>query len=213
MEQSGLQLPDGSTVECHPVPADDQFANIFRTSCRNPPTADEIHTIDNYIANIIINCPAGSMELARRVMDAGAAIIHAGGAGVFIDNSGISHGGASWIELADDGGPDALSFAFVGIVAGKTEAWSMGMNVVGLPDVVMQRSDIEPDHGDELIEMIRYMFAGDKPVNDGHIIADLDGPRYKVLKAPADEFDRDSVMHNPAGRFKLVNMTDFAERN
>ena len=60
------------------------------------------------------------MEAARTMMQAGAAVVRAGGAGVFIDNSTPAHGGGSdWLDMTEDGGPDALSFAFVAIVRGK----------------------------------------------------------------------------------------------
>ena len=45
---------------------------------------------------------------------------------------------------------------------------------------------------------------GDKPVGDGHVIADLGGPRFQAFTqgAPADL--RGSAMHNPFGRLRLV---------
>jgi hypothetical protein len=33
-----LIMPDGTKVEFNPLPPDDQFAEIFRSSCRRPPT-------------------------------------------------------------------------------------------------------------------------------------------------------------------------------
>ena len=92
------------------------------------------------------------------MMQAGAALVRAGGAGVFIDNSTLAHGGQHWLEMTDDGGPDALSFAFVAIVRGKTEVWTMGMHVLGLRDVVMKRTDIEAG-GFDIVEVIRYLAA------------------------------------------------------
>ena len=47
---------------------------------------------------------------------------------------------------------------------------------------------------------------------DGHIIADLDGPRFKVFTEDGDELPG-SPMHNPFGRLKLVSMRDIAETN
>src|SRR4051812_45560702 len=113
------------------------------------------------------------------MMQAAAAIVTAGGAGVFIDNSALAHGGQQWLRMTDDGGPDALSFAFVAIVQGATDVWTMGMHVLGLCDIVMKRADLE--EGDfDIVEVIRYLARGDKPVGDGHVLADLDGPRFKL---------------------------------
>ena len=113
-----LTLPDGTEIELMLMAPDDQFAQIFRSSCRQPPTDDEMAIVNSYTANIGLTGPGGSKEAALAMMHAGAAIVRAGGAGVFIDNSAVAHGGGQWIEMAEDGGPDALSFAFVAVVRG-----------------------------------------------------------------------------------------------
>ncbi|MBO0699555.1 MAG: hypothetical protein J2P46_14260 [Zavarzinella sp.] len=206
-----LVVPDGEPVELSGLPADDQFAEIFRSSCRQEPTEDELATVDNYTVNITLSGPGGSLPAARAMMRAAAAIIEAGGAGVFIDNSALAHGGQNWVEMADDGGPDALSFAFVGIIRGRTEIWTMGMHVLGLRDIVMKRADVEG--GFDIVEVIRYVCASDKPVDDGHIIADLDGPRFRTVAQESPAELRRGPMHNPFGRLKLVSMRDIAEAN
>ena len=207
-----LILPDSTQVEFGAAAADDQFAQIFRSSCREPATAEELATVDGYTVNAFLSGPGGSMQAARTMMRAGAALVRAGGAGVFIDNSTLAHGGGQWLEMTEDGGPDALSFAFVAIVRGKTEVWTMGMHVLGLRDVVMKRTDIEVD-GFDIIDVIRYLCRGEKPVGDGHVIADLDGPRFQAFTQDSAEQLRGSPMHNPFGRLKLVSMRDIAETN
>src|SRR5262245_56149654 len=81
-----LILPDGAEVEFIPMPPDEQFAQIFRSSCRRPATADELATVDRYTVNVGLKGPGGSPQAALKTMQAGAAIVKAGGAGVFIDN-------------------------------------------------------------------------------------------------------------------------------
>ena len=144
------------------------------------------------------------------MMQAGAAVVRAGGAGVFIDNCTLAHGGQHWLDMTDDGGPDALSFAFVAIIRGKEEVWTMGMHVLG--DVVMKRTDVE-EGGFDIVEVIRYLAGSDNPVGDGHMLADLDGPRFQALALDSSEKLAGSPMHNPFGRLKLVSMRDIAETN
>ena len=141
----GLLLPDNTRIEFGALDADNQFAEIFRSSCRRPATDDELTTVDGYTVNVVLCGPGGSMEAARTMMQAGSAVVRAGGAGVFIDNSAVAHGGQTWLELTADGGPDAVSFAFVAIVRGKADVWTMGMHVLGLRNVVMKRADVESD--------------------------------------------------------------------
>jgi hypothetical protein len=204
-----LFLPDGTEIGFGAARADDQFGQIFRSSCRQPPTADELATVDGYTVNVFLSGPGGSMPAARAMMRAAAAVVRAGGAGVFIDNSALAHGGQHWLEMTDDGGPDALSFAFVGIIGGRPDVWTMGMHVLGLRDVVMKRADAD---GFDIVEVIRYLCGEEKPVEDGHVLADLDGPRFRAV-AVDSEGPANSPMYNPFGRLKLVSLRDIAESN
>jgi hypothetical protein len=207
-----LVLQDGAEVEFGAMEADGQFAQIFRSSLRQPATKDELATVDSYAVNIFLSGPGGSLSAARTMMQAGAAIIQAGGAGVFNDNSGLAHGGQHWLRMTEDGSPDALSFAFVGIVRGQTEVWTMGMHVLGLRDLLMKRADVDADEN-AIIEVIRYLSAGEKPMDDGHIIVDLKGPRFQAFTQDSPGDLAGSPMHNPFGRLKLVSMRDIAETN
>jgi hypothetical protein len=205
-------LPDGTEVGLGAAPADDQFARIFRSSCREPPTDDEMAAVDHYSVNVFLSGPGGSPDAARTMMQAAAAVVRAGGAGVFIDNSGLAHGGRNWLAMTYDGGTDALTFAYVAIVQGRTEVSTMGMHALGLRDVVMKRSDVEAG-GFDIVEMIRYLARGEKPIDDGHVIADLSGPRFRVSTQDSPADLARTPMHNPFGRLKLVSMRDVAETN
>lgn len=207
-----LILPDKTEIGFGAMAADDQFAEIFRSSCREPATADELAAVDGYTVNACLSGPGGSLQAAQTMMQAGAAIVQAGGAGVFIDNCALAHGGENWLAMAQDGGPDALSFAFVAIVRGKADVYTMGMHVLGLRDVVMKRADVEAD-GFDIVEVIRYLCRGEKPIDDGHVIADLSGPRFQVFMQESAEGAAGSPMHNPFGRMKLVSARDIAETN
>jgi hypothetical protein len=207
-----LILPDGTEVEFGALAPDDRFAEIFRSSCRQPATDAELAVVEGYTVNVTLSGPGGSMQAARAMMRAGAALIQAGGAGVFIDNSVLAHGGGHWLDMEEDGGPDALSFAFVAIVRGKTEVWTMGMHVLGLRDIVMKRTDVE-EGGFDITEVIRYMARMEKPIEDGHVIADLDGPRFRASTQESSDQHVGSPLHNPIGRLRLVSMRDIAETN
>jgi len=207
-----LILPDATQVEFGAIAADDQFAQIFRSSCRKPATEEELATVAGYTVNVFLSGPGGSMQAARTMMQAGAAVVRAGGAGVFVDNSALAHGGQDWLDMTEDGGPDALSFAFVAIIRGQSDVWTMGMHVLGLRDVVMKRAEAEVD-GFDIVEVIRYLAGSDKPVGDGHVLAHLSGPRFQAFTEPSNPNLVRSPMHNPFGRLRLISMRDIAEAN
>jgi len=147
-------------------------------------------------------------------MDSAAAIIKAGGAGVFIDNCGNAFGGSDWVAMTEDGGSDAISFAFVSVVRGKAETYSVGMHVLGLSDIIMRTTDVGPD-GEEVVDVIRYMSRSEKIIANGHIVADERGPRFQVSTS-LDKFgrmDEGTAMHNPYGHLKLSSVKNIAENN
>lgn len=207
-----LFMPDGTEIEFTPMAPDDQFAGVFRSACRRPATRDELARVGGYTVNVALSGPGGSMDAARTMLRAGAAIVKAGGAGVFIDNSALAHGGGLWTEMAEDGGPDAVSFAYVNVIGGQHEAYTVGMHVLGFPDIIMRSDDLE-EEGDTIIEVLRYLCNEVKPIADGHVLCDLDGPRYRATATTGNELPADSPMFNPFGRLRLTSYRDIAEEN
>ena len=114
--------------------------------------------------------------------------------------------------MTDDGGPEAISFAFVSIIRGRQDTYTMGMQVMGYTDVKMKSADID-ERGEVMIELIRYICRGDRPIDVGHILADELGPRFQVVSRETDDFPAESPMHNPFGCLKLVSSREIAEGN
>lgn len=207
-----LQLADGAKIEFTPLPPDDDFPRIFEMACRRPATTEELTAIGRYQVNVGLSGPGGSLEAALAMMRAGAAIVQAGGAGVFIDNSALAHGGSDWLAMTEDGGSDAISFAFVSIVRGGRETYTMGMHVMGYPELTMKAIEND-EQGESMVELLRYVCRGDKPIGVGHVLADELGPRFRVVAGEDDNYGDESPMHNPYGRLKIVSMKEIAEGN
>lgn len=213
LKPRSMKLPDGSEVELNLLPPDAQFFGIFTQSCRTQPTPEEVECVRNYKVNVCLTGEGGSVQAAARMMMAAAAILSAGGAGVFIDNSGVTHSGQQWLELTADGGIDAMTFAYVSIIASPTEVWTMGMQVLGQPEIRLTKADADANEG-LMIEMMNYLATRDRPIDDGHVIADLSGPRFMVSRIePAKKDATDSPMLNPYGQLKLTSFSDVAESN
>ena len=212
LRPDGLLLPDGTEIEFNPMPPDQQFEQIFQSACRRPPTDEELGILARYRVNVGLSGAGGSMESALAMMQAGAAIVRAGGAGVFIDNSVMAHGGSDWIAMTDDGGPEAISFAFASIIRGPREVYTMGMQTMGFPDLLMRAADVDA-RGETVVEIIRYVCGGDRPIDVGHVLADEHGPRFQIVAREFDDFPSDSPMHNPYGQLKIVSAKEIAEGN
>jgi hypothetical protein len=164
------------------------------------------------IVNVALSGAGGSLASALVMMQAGAAIVRAGGAGVFIDNSAMAHGGDDRISMTEDGGPDAISFAFTSIIRGPQKVYTMGMQVMGFPNLLMSSPDVDA-RGETIVEIVRYICGGDRPIDVGHVLMDEHGPRFQVVAKERDEFEAESAMHNPYGRLKIASLKEIAEGN
>jgi hypothetical protein len=207
-----LVLPDGEKVEFHPAPPDDQFVGVFQSACRTQLTEEETKILHSYTVNLVLNGPGGTLNQAWTMMEAASALIQAGGAGVFIDNSALAHSGQAWMEMASSGDTDALSFAYVSVINGRPNIWTMGMHMLGLPDLEMDQH-CGSGSGDDVIEIMRYVCASKKPIGDGHIVANENGPRFHVFAKDDQRSKSNSPMFNPHGRLLLKSARRIAEEN
>ncbi|MFN9717890.1 MAG: hypothetical protein ACK58L_04295 [Planctomycetota bacterium] len=212
LREDRIILEDGSELGFVPMDSDDQFAGIFASSCRRPATRSELDVLRNYTVNIGLSGQGGSMESARSMMKAAAIILRAGGAGVFIDNSGLAHGASDWLELTADDSSDAVSFAYLSVIEGQQEVWTIGFHAMGRPDLSMRRADLDEDE-ESIMEIIDDMLSGNAFIGDGHLFAGPDGPRFRAVAEHCDRFAPDNPMHNPLGRLKLIRMRDIRSGN
>ena len=76
----------------------------------------------------------------------------------------------------------------------------------------MRRIDADADD-EAIINVLRYLCRGEKPIGDGHVLADENGPRYHAVMVRSTDFEAGSPMHNPFGRLQLISVQDLTERN
>ena len=88
------------------------------------------------------------------------------------------------------------------VEAMERQAWLVMSAVQDGRDVTPMLQRLRPSDG-----RIRIV------IPDGHVIADLDGPRFQAFTQDGDAKLAGSPMYNPFGRLKLVSMRDIAEKN
>lgn len=202
--ERGLHMPDGSLVEVFPMKPDDQFVEIFAKSCERRPSEADRERIERYTVNVCLRSLGGSVEDAARMLAAGAAIIHAGGAGVFVDNSGVAHGSDDWLALAEDSAHGGVFWAYVATIGSEEDVWSLGMHVLGYRDAVMPRSgDDEFDHL-RINEFLGYTYRSGAVIRDGDLIGGHGGPEFRLLHEDILDIPDEHPMFNPFGRWRLV---------
>lgn len=199
-----LVLADGSSFELHVVPADEDFPGVFAGSCPKLPTVSEREQIENYAVNICVTGPGGSIPAAVQLLEAGAAIIAAGGCGVFVDNSGIAHGATDWLSLRDSAHNGGVYWAFVSTVRTETELYSIGMHILGCRDAIVPSTGDEEFDCRTLHSFLGYTAFSGATLKDGELVGDPVLPTFRVYSQADDRVPADAPMFNPYGRWRLA---------
>lgn len=198
-----LPAPEGGRFELRATEADEEFPRVFIESCTTELSDRERQDIEGYTANVLLAGPGGSVEAARRLMNAAAAVIQAGGFGVFCDSSGTAHGAEQWLALVADEERGAY-WAFVATTGTDDEIYTTGMHVLGLRDGIMTRSGDDRRDWTVLNNFLGFTFQGDEPVADGDLLGEEEtGPEFRVAKEPCETFPVGTPFYNPYGMWRL----------
>ena len=197
-------LADGSEFELNVLPADDEFPRIFAGSCPKLPTESEREQIENYQVNICLTGRGGSIEAARQLMTAAAAVLAAGGAGVFVDNSGIAHGATDWLTLLDDAENGGVYWAFVSVVRSDDELYSVGMHVLGFRDAIVPATGNDEYDSRTLHSFLGFTAFSGATIRDGDMVGDPVLPTFSAHIESEDRFSAGTPMFNQFGRWRLV---------
>ena len=203
-----LDMPDGSRVEYFAKPPDGEFVPTFGRSCRELPTCEERQRIEDYTVNFCLSMPVGNREAAVRLMTAVSAILRAGGAGVFVDNSGVSHGASAWLALSHienrETGPTR---AFTSKVRSKGDIFSVGMHVLGCRDVVLTASNRDSESESEkrdVERMLCYLAREDATDDKVGVPDDSDLQKFRFVDDNRQLAPSHSTLYNPNRRWRLI---------
>lgn len=202
-----LVLPDGAAFEINALEADDQFPGVFASACSKLPTEEERGRIENYTVNVCLSGRCGNLATARQMLAAGAAVIRAGGAGVFVDNSALSHGATDWITLHESADNGGVYWAFVGTSQSRNnEVFSTGMHILGFRDAILPATGNDEYDYRTLHSFLGFTAFSGMKLNDGEIVGDTILPTFRVHKEPHDRFPKDGPLFNPFGQWRLERM-------
>jgi hypothetical protein len=142
------------------------------------------------------------MESASAMMRSALPLLQAGGAGVFIDNSALSFGASDWSKMAEFCDADALTFGLVNIIRGDRDVYTIGMQVLGQPDLIMPIKSAG-DGGSLIIDLMLKTATCGQSFEEGQKMELPNGQSFRVCKIPDEDFPARSPMHNPWGRLQL----------
>lgn len=184
---------------------DDDIADVFAGGGRI--TAEEVRAIRSHKVKVHLSTPGGSVEAARAVMEAAAALLGAGGFGVMVDNSGATHAPRDWLDLArDPDDPGGVYWAYVAATADAEEAYSAGMHCLGLRDAELPLRAVGGDRqaaGFMLHNFLGYTLQSGIAVLDGDHLGDEQTALFRALAHPCSRFPPGTPFFNPYGVWRL----------
>ena len=181
--------------------ADDEIADLFDDGRRLSDA--ELAAVRRHTVKAFVTGPGGSVDAARAVLRAGAAVVRAGGLGVFVDNCGSTHSPADWLELAGDDGDGGVYWALVDLVGSPELAYSVGMHCLGYRDVELPNPG-NPGRAMYLMHsLLGYSYRSGVAMNDGETLGAPDGPGHRLRAVKCRRFKRGTSFHNPYGVWRL----------
>lgn len=196
-----LHRASGRTFHAGTSPHDDEIHELFAHDGRLGD--EEIETIASHVVKIHVSGPGGSPDAARDVMAAAAALVRAGGYGVFVDNSGNSHGVDDWLALAGDTQPGGLYWAFVSVGGSREAVWSVGMHCLGFRDAEVRDGPSKEEMGYVLHNFLGYVYQSGNPVHDGDALGDEEAAMFRARAHPCTRWEPRTAFHNPYGIWLL----------
>lgn len=197
-----LTTPHGRFVLLRTMPADQEFPHIFRMACRRRPLdPHQNRGLDLYAMSAAVVGPAGSLDAARFMLEAGAGLVRAGGVGVFIDNSVLAHSGSDWLELAENRhDPAAVFYAYISVAKLGREIVSHGMHVFGQRDAIVSHD--EDLHS--LEDFLRMASSQQPELGEGETFADQQGKQFSLCGESDRTIFPNHPINNPYGRWRLM---------
>jgi hypothetical protein len=205
-ENDLIHVSTGARFGLGTSPHDDDIAQIFEGTGRL--SDEEIDRIARHTVKIHISGLGGSPDNARAIMQAAAALIRAGGSGVFIDNSGNAHGRDDWLKLAGDTQPGGAYWAFVAVTASEEEVFSVGMHCLGFRDAEMPDPPGREQGGFMIHNFLGYTYQSGATINDGEAIGGPEGASHRVRAIECTRFPADTPWYNPYGIWQLEWIDD-----
>ena len=196
-------LPSRARIACTGSEPDGEIAGVFAGGGRI--TRKEVQMIASHKAKVHLAAPGGSVDAARAVMDATAALLRAGGYGVMVDNSGATHPPRDWFDLCrNPEDPGGAYWAFVAATAGDDEAFTSGMHCLGLRDAEMRVDGLEREAaGFMLHNFLGYALQSGNPILDGDALGDEHSALFRARARPCTRFPAGTPFFNPYGVWSL----------
>jgi hypothetical protein len=183
---------------------EEKLVSAFRIASGGAFPQEMMRAIEEHRTGLYLIAPGGTLETARAAMLGTAALLRAGGVAAKVDSSGRAQSRDNWLALAGYEGPQALYEGFVCLVGDRTQLYTCGMHLLGLPDALLE-GRYSPGEARSLLDaFLLYVLIESPSLATGHTFSVRAGaPRYRLRQVPDRIHPGDDLFHNPFGFWQL----------
>ncbi|WP_417442065.1 DUF4261 domain-containing protein [Idiomarina sp.] len=202
---SGMVLMNLETKQSYELDfcgVDERMLSAFEASGPHWKNTAEMELISSHKSVCYLIAKGGSIESAHSIMNAANALLDAGGYGVKVESSGLSHPPKDWKEQCKYNYLFKSHSSYVVYITSES-TYSCGMHNFGLPDAIVNSS--ESENPSELLRVFTHYLLSESPViKEGQTFSvDSDSPAYRIKAHPPIYYGESSLFNNPFGMWKL----------
>lgn len=161
--------------------------------------------IEQHTFTIYVIADVKGFEDIEDIIEAGAALLKAGGLAVKIETTGLAHSKDKWLDLIQDQDYFPVYSHFVNLIGDEKSYFSCGMKAVELPDVAIPSSTPIEEAAALLNNFNLYNLVESPSFKNGEIFSmDENSPRFNVQLIPDDRYEEEDVFYNPFGILDLT---------
>lgn len=177
------------------------LCELFQEAISHPISAEEMARVQSHGAVLFIKGqvkhPKDLLVLSRYLQT----LLEKEQSGVYVQNAGLCHSADFWKHLASEESLDAAIELFVGLHLGEGFMLTQGMEVLGVPDIMVKTDD--PDYARELLLTVCLDgIATDSLKKNARIMHGDDEQVYRLQEVDVQQYLPES--QNPAGLLRLV---------
>jgi hypothetical protein len=204
-----IRLSDDKPFQLELMERDPELRQYYALANRRSLSAADLDRIDTHQSTAYLIGPGGTLEGAQDMLQAGAALLDAGGFAVKVETAGTAHSRRDWQAQAERRATHvgALYIAYVALVSQSKTVYSCGMHNMGFADAMVN----EPQSMAQAAELLRGFLMGvlhEKPIlfSGQSTLGDGQGGEYRLIHEECHTYPPDDPFYNPFGMWRLTKI-------
>lgn len=198
-----MHMETGYRFELQHEAADSRMGDAFLSAGPHWAGTADMAAIASHHSVAYLIAHGGSPANVDSLMLATNGLLRAGGLGVKIETTGVSHSPIAWQTVVENRHLFSAHQAFVIYITGD-ETYSCGMHNFGMCDVI-----VDSDDAADCVDLLRiftwYLFTEKPTIQPGQTFAAAAGaPRYRIEAADGVAYETGSLFANPYGTWRLI---------